>query len=407
MKDGSKSALNGNNHKKQRKKRNGTVAPIQPSSSSKSEPISTEKSSKHGPYKLVQNDQDILKNLDKEAIKQLSEIIEFRETWSSEKFLASLRFKETEVKLDELNDAFLYLKQVAEPIDEINKAIDAKSLSLDKLLQDQGSFDVVKGLRLSSTDYYSNGALSAVFRATKILLVSLLKMIKDPILNFIIHLVFQNYMNIEKINEVLLNRLAGYNIFEQEFQDMMTKDFNKQRKDIDELQERFNILDSTCKNLMESAKPDLEVIRRIDDLNSKIRQSRRSYGLIRKLNARINGLVKRIERSEDDIRSILSTTEKESSSLVNSSVKHAMGKEDKMAKRIQASLEKEMDKASYKSIKASDGSSKEEKEITEFFESDEIEEIEDSKDRNFMESNESGSSKDRLEKAMASSDSKD
>ena len=44
------------------------------------------------------------------------------------------------------------------------------------------------------------------------------------------HILMLTYLEMEKLAETMTYRLAGYNIFEQEFQELMIKDFSENKK---------------------------------------------------------------------------------------------------------------------------------------------------------------------------------
>ena len=292
MEDSSKTAPGKNaaknKRRKQKKKENSSRSNAQTSEESKPCPFT---------IKQAKPDDNPLK-LDKDTIKQLIEINEVRDAWSPQKFLQTLRYKENEVTLDQINDAITYWQQMVDPMNEMNKALGLKDIQLNKYVENKDAFRLIKDLK-GTSDYYSTGSLSPIFKVTKVILLTLLKSNKDPNLNFLIHIIFMNYMSIEKINEILLNRLAGYNIFEQEFQDLMTKDFADFQKRIENLEEQVNRLNETVKNLYGSESKMMKDC--FAQIPGNCMDCERAFGLIRKLNARINGIIKRIEKTEDDV----------------------------------------------------------------------------------------------------------
>ena len=107
-------------------------------------------------------------------------------------------------------------------------------------------------------DYYSTSGLYAINKATKIILLNLLRRNKDPLINWIIHIVFLTYMNLERIKEEMISRLVGYNILEMEFQDMMTKDFTKHQIQIGELEVKINKIQNEIGDMVKTSDMDLK-----------------------------------------------------------------------------------------------------------------------------------------------------
>lgn len=228
--------------------------------------------------------------MDPEETKKLIDITQVRDSWDAEKFLQTLRYQESVTSLEEMKDGLEYWQQNLGPMQEINKILKKKSIQLKEIFKDKELADICKNLKLSA-DYYSNGSIRPIFKASKLILLYLVKQTQDPLINFILHVLFLTYMNVEKLNEIMLNRLAGYNLFEREFQDLMVKDFKKFEEQIQQMEGKI--------------KTTQDEIAKLNLLNQNLAFTQRRnnddkiFGLIRKANGRINGLVKRIESLED------------------------------------------------------------------------------------------------------------
>ena len=279
MKEGSKNALKGSNEKCAESAK-GADVDVQ-------YPCQKDQVAKNKTNVKVIESTSLPFVLTPELIDQLNEVVQVREAWDTKKFLQVLRCKESDIAIEDICEGFEAWRQQLEPMNEINEALGIKPINLDRIFENKELQKKLIGLKLNS-DYFSTGAMTPLYKATKIIFCHLLTKQKDPDLQLMLHILMLTYLNMEKINEILVYRLAGYNIMENEFQKLMTEDFEKYGKQIQEIQRQ---LEEIKKSQVTSLDRESRTI--------KVGVENKLFGLIRKTNSRINGLVRRIESAED------------------------------------------------------------------------------------------------------------
>jgi hypothetical protein len=219
-----------------------------------------------------------------------------------------------------------------------------KVLGIDPLIFD-GSANIFEKnkdkLAQILSDKFSNTALNGIMYGTKRIMVELMNIYKDPKLNCIIYFLMENMMDILQIKELLISTLGGKSMLEYITTELVSKieqlelkynsEVFKQKKvaanniDIAEFKEKMdklqglvdgsikklanlslvvnksnNFASEIKKNLEANEKANLAMAKTIDLLKMKPKtvvyaNNSKIFGMIRKLNARCQGLNDKID----------------------------------------------------------------------------------------------------------------
>ena len=219
-----------------------------------------------------------------------------------------------------------------------------KVLGIDPLIFD-GSANIFEKnkdkLAQILSDKFSNTALNGIMYGTKRIMVELMNIYKDPKLNCIIYFLMENMMDVLQIKELLISTLGGKSMLEYITTELVSKieqlefkynsEVFKQRKvaasniDITEFKEKMDKLQGLVdgsikklanlsllvnknnnfaleikKNLEVNEKANLAMAKTIDLLKTKPKtvayaNNSKIFGMIRKLNARCQGLNDKID----------------------------------------------------------------------------------------------------------------
>ena len=226
---------------------------------------------------------------------------------------------------------------------EVYKQI-CKVLGIDPLIFD-GSANIFEKnkdkLAQILSDKFSNTALNGIMYGTKRIMVELMNLYKDPKLNCIIYFLMENMMDILQIKELLISTLGGKSMLEYITTELVSKieqlelkynsEVFKQKKvaanniDTTEFKEKMDKLQGLVdgslkklanlsllvnksnnftlevkKNLEANEKVNLAMAKTIDLLKTKPKtvvyaNNSKIFGMIRKLNARCQGLNDKID----------------------------------------------------------------------------------------------------------------
>lgn len=219
-----------------------------------------------------------------------------------------------------------------------------KVLGIDPLIFD-GSANIFEKnkdkLAQILSDKFSNTALNGIMYGTKRIMVELMNIYKDPKLNCIIYFLMENMMDILQIKELLISTLGGKSMLEYITTELVSKieqlelkynsEVFKQKKvaanntDMAEFKEKMDKLQGLVdgsikklanlslvvnksnnfaleikKNLESNEKVNLAMAKTIDLLKTKPKtvvyaNNSKIFGMIRKLNARCQGLNDKID----------------------------------------------------------------------------------------------------------------